>query len=307
MFSASLRPLFRKLTATLLTACLASAAGANADELPKGLFPDSPAVAGFIRVSDVVASPFYAEVKSKLADAGAALDKPLNKKAKLTLNDVASVAIAGDAATQPPVLVVRLCEEAEESSFNVGANDKAETVADFDLHPVDSLGAASLIDQQTLLLGPTESLRQLLRREGESQFAPQLQSAWNGLDEAAPFRVVVTGEGLARSLGAPSASNAFFHDTLRKIRTVAVTIDVKESLELRVVCDCQDEAGAAAVDGAVKLATAIYLPAAPAEVQAAFSERKSEKAGTQLLLNVKLDAAAVAYFVKPVVAELAAE
>jgi hypothetical protein len=291
MFSAPFRSSARILTAILLAGCLTPLGAAQAQGLPAPLLPDGTAAAAFFPVADILAAPGFQAVRAKLADRGAQLDKPLNPKAKLTLADLESVLVAADGTGKNYVMIVTLREDSNEENFNVDTNDKSETVGDYDLYEIGGERAACLVDGRTLLLGPTDTVRTIMRRPGDAEISAELASAWSDAGQKPAFGAAL-GTMIGKQAGAMLPAALPVGDVFAKIENVTATFDVADPLAVNVTIRCADASAAMQLKGLADAFSALAMTQAAGD-KVLVQTAQTSVAGSTLSVRATLDAAGV--------------
>jgi hypothetical protein len=262
----------------------------SAQSLPASLLHDDTAAAAFFPVATLMTGSGFDAVRAKLPENGAALDKPLNPKAKLTLGDLESVLVAVDATGEHYVLIVTLREDSNEESFQVGANDKAESVGDYDLYLIGGDRAACLVDGRTLLIGPTATVRTIMGRPGDAKISDELAAAWTAAGEKPAYGAAL-GTTVGKRIASLVPAALPVGDVFAKLESVTVSFDVADPVAVTATVGCTDASAAIQLKGLVDALSPLAMTAAAGDRPALLQAAKTSVAGSTLTVRATLDVA----------------
>ncbi len=244
----SLSRLFLAATACCLLLVVGFAGAAEKDtEQGFELAPNDPDVLGLIEVGQIIDSPAFKQIASEFPDLSKNLDQPLDKNTKLTPRNFSSIFFAANTTRQDFVIVFNLNDETQiDEVLSEAQQAKATQIGDYTLYALENGQALCLVDENTIAVGPTKSLTEVLKRDDEATVSETLTSAWENIDGEQHIYVVATLDKLTKQVaGQIPAGIPLTPATLAKLTTATFTaVTDKKNLTLAANLDCTDAATA---------------------------------------------------------------
>jgi hypothetical protein len=242
-----LRGACRRAPALLATALILFGAGyAEAGDPPIELMPDNSDVVAVIDAAAILKSPAFKKVQEQYPDLGAALDKPLGKKTKLTPRQIESVFIAANVAKKDFVLVMTMTTKITRDEFRNSEDFKEEQIGDYTLLVNEKENkAVYLIDDNNVAMAQPATLRAVLKRDDDAEISEELDAAWEDVDDEQPVYAVATLGALMKMAAAQLPPGfPLTPDVLAKLEVATLNIDASEDVPLTLYIDCADAATA---------------------------------------------------------------
>jgi 2-succinyl-5-enolpyruvyl-6-hydroxy-3-cyclohexene-1-carboxylate synthase len=245
-----LRGLRRPAMALAAVLSLFAAGFVHAEDVPTELMPEGTDIVAVIQVGKILKSPAFAKAKAKFPDVEAKLDEPMGKKTKFTPRQIESAFVAGNSETKQFVAVFTMTDDVEEAELKGDDEPAVETIGDYELYVAKDGNARCLVDDKVIAMGPTDTLRAVLKRGEEPEISEELEAAWEDVDDTKPLYVVATLEALMKKAGAGLPPGfPLTPDTLSKLEAAILTADPGEELGLNLDVWCGDAATAQQIKG----------------------------------------------------------
>jgi|GEM_PF-3188072 len=286
-------PRHARLTALAVVLSLLTAGFARAEDEPIELMVNDADVVASIQVGKFLKSAAFKKLQTENPDIAAGLDKPMGKKTKLTPRQIESVFVSGNTAKQQFVAVLTMTTKIDEEDLkgDDGAEGTIEKVGDYEIH-VDKDGKAhTLIDDNTVAMGPLETLKAVLKRDDDAEVSEDLDAAWEDVDDTKHVYVIATLGALMKQAAAGLPPNfPLAPGTLQKLEVATLTANAGDDLAIDLAVDCADEATAQQVKSLIDVIVNAQAgnPNAPPGVQAAAGSLKTSIEETTLNISAKV-------------------
>jgi hypothetical protein len=278
--------------ALVAAVCLFTAGFVRAEDEPTELMPDNADVVAKIEFAKILSSPAFKKVKEEFPQADAKLDEPMGKKTKLTPRQIKSVFVAANTAKREFAVVMTMTTKVTEEDVRTDEVVTEEKVGDYTIYVNEAEKASfCLIDDNTVLMAPAETLRTILKRDDDAEISDELDAAWEDVDDSKPVYVVSTLGSLMKEAGASLPPGfPLPPTTLEKVETATLTADAGEDLAIAIAVGCADEATAqqikAILDAVVQQQAA--NPAAPPGVGEALGGFKTALEDSTINITLKV-------------------
>ncbi len=207
------------------------------------LVPNNADVVAEVKVADILESPAFEKITAQFPDLGQKLDEPFGKDTKLTPRDIDSVFVAADTSSQSFVVVITLNDEVKlEDVLSADQRANAETIGDYTLNIVEADKALCLIDEYTIAAGPADTLRAVLKRNGDAKISEQLTTTWDAVGEDQQLYVVATLDSLVQqAAGALPPGLPLSPETLGKLKAISLSANAGEgNIAISADLNCSD-------------------------------------------------------------------